>query len=305
MYNKEQKLRYFDDRKTKIQIETQQVVVPYFEAIAPYEEKYGKDCSNFTVTEIAEFYSMLMTHSLSRLITMNSQFSVYTSWCMLQNTVVDNQNHFAEMSPETLMKYVNTGFRDSLFITREQLLKTFNEIPNVSDCFLSLAIFEGLGGQKYSDFYNLKLENFDGNIVSVNKRKLEVSDKLVELAEESSETYVKYSSEGVLKKGYKATDDGVIKRGVNAGLPSISANQRTIFMRLYNLEEEFGKAFGYNALRNSGRISLLNKLIKEDGSKNARETYEKHRKEIEYRYGKLGTRVVYWLQENAQYILSA
>ena len=66
------------------------------------------------------------------------------------------------------------------------------------------------------------------------------------------------------------------------------------------LESTYGKAYGYVALKNSGRIDMIKHFMKKDGSTDIRETYEKHKDEIENRYGKL-QRIKRWVAEYKEF----
>ena len=301
-YNEALKERYLTYRESQ-NLQIRRAMRPIFTYTKPFEERWEKDCSCFTRAEIGEMYSTLIAHSWASLIQMTSQLAIYTTWCMSQNLVTDNQNHYSELSKEDLKQYISSALKDSLVLSRKDLEEIIKDFPNVSDQFLAIAIFEGWGGLEFSDFYQMSMDNFDfkENILTSNGRTMETSSLLRDLAEASSEEYDKYSHEGMLKRGYKKDDVSIIKDASNAGESSIARNQRKIYMRLYALEEEYGKALGYNALRNSGRIDLVNKFLKEDKSNNVKKTYILHQEAINTRYGDLGTRLYLWLDENAKY----
>ena len=81
MYNKEHKERFIAERDNKSYLECQ------FKKVSFMEFELNKDVSNFTFYEIIEYYKLLNTCSLEYLRVLNSQFSLYTQWCLQQNLV--------------------------------------------------------------------------------------------------------------------------------------------------------------------------------------------------------------------------
>lgn len=294
-YNHAQKERFFIERETTY-IKIRLIMRTFFNMTKEYEEKLGKDCSCFTTKEILNMYSAYTTRSWEYLLNFNSQLKIYTAWCIKESLVPDNQNHYEEIDKNDLFNCLNLGLKKNMILTRKELEKNISHIPNVSDQFLCLALFEGIGGVGFIDFYELKKSNFHDNIVEVNGRKLEVSSMLFERAMESADEYRKFSMEKVLRTGYRTDDISIIKDSCNANTDSIERNTRKIQRRIAALESSYGKSFGYVALKNSGRIDLIKRLMQQDKSSDVRETYEKHKEEIEYRYGKL-QRIYRWVDE--------
>lgn len=294
-FNHEQKERFFVEREASY-VKIRLIMRTFFNSTKEYEENYGKDCSCFTTSEILNMFSSFATRSWEYLINFNSQLKIYTAWCIKQNLVPDNQNHYEEIDKNDLYQCLNLGLKENMIISRKELEKTIMQMPNVSDQFLCLALFEGIGGVGFKDFYKLDMSSFDGTLIKLNKRELEVSKLLVNKALESVDEYQKYNIEGPLRTGYRTDDPSIIKDSSNAMTDSDDRNSRKIQRRIANLEDAYGKAFGYVGLKNSGRIDMLQRLMKEDGSSDVRETYDKHKDEIELRYGKL-QRIYRWIDE--------
>ena len=298
LYNASQKERYFATRENDYQM-IRSIGKVFFSAASEYENKLNKDCSNFTVKEILNMYSAYASRSWEHLLNFNSQLKIYTAWCLKENLVADNQNHYAEIDKDEMYKCLNLGLKDEMFITRKELEKAIktDKIPNVSDQFLCLAFFEGLGGLGYKDFINLMPNQFHDGKVFLSDRELEVSELLTEKAIEAADTYDKYSYEGVLRVGYKKEDPSIVKDSANVFTPlTPERNLKKMHRRITRIEGLMGKAYGYVSLKNSGRVYMLQELMKRDKSDDIRETYNRHKDEIEYRYGKL-QRVSRWIEE--------
>lgn len=294
-YNHEQKERYISEREIsyrKIRLITR----TFFNITKEFEEELGKDCSNFTTKEILNMYNFCATRSWEFLLNFNSQLRIYTAWCLRESLVKDNQNHYDELDKHDMYNCLNLGLKKKMVLTRKEVEKELAQIPNVSDQFLVLAFFEGVGGPSYSDFYELGMSQFEGNKLILNGRELEVSNLLIERARESSEEYQKYNLDGQLRTGYRKDDPYIVKDSTNASTDSLVRNMRKIQRRIASLEHNYGKEFGAVGLRNSGRIDMLKHLMAKDGSNDVRATYEKHKDEIEIRYGKL-QRIYRWVDE--------
>ena len=96
MFNAEYKERFIIEKNNE-SIIPKGYLEHQFKRVAEMENKLNKDVSNFTYYDIIEYYKMLNTHSIEYLAVLNSQFSLYTQWCLQQNLVNDGQNHFLEM----------------------------------------------------------------------------------------------------------------------------------------------------------------------------------------------------------------
>ena len=84
LHNEEIKLRYISERNKEVIISSNYLECQ-FNKTSKMEEELCKDVSNFTVYEITEYYKMLNASSFDTLFVMNSQFSMYTQWCLQKN----------------------------------------------------------------------------------------------------------------------------------------------------------------------------------------------------------------------------
>ena len=303
-YNNQTKQRFLDERERSY-ADIRKIMRPYFNITKNYEEKFDRDCSAFTRMEILDMYASMGTRSWERLLNMNSQLKYYASWSIREGLVPDNQNHYEELDKKDLYSCINIGLKQQLVITREKLEGNLNSFNNISDAFLVLAVFEGIDGPNHSDFFDLTTEQFkDGKVYLPNNRVITVSNKLTELARESSEEYTFYRVGGSERK-YKENDPRIIKDVNNSGeIISPEQNQQKIYRKLARVGREYGKAYSFVGLKNSGRLDMLQRLMKEDDSTDPRETYNKHEKEFTERYGEL-QRIYRWLEEYKPYLESS
>lgn len=265
MYNEEFKTNYIKETEFRNNSASTNIDL-LFRRIAPYEEKIGHDLYDFSIVEIIDYYKSLCTSSLESLMIMNNQYKLYTAYALKDGLVKDNQNHYEEIDNSVLNSCVNLGLLNAKMISREKLLSYLNssDIENVSDKFLALALFEGICGKGCCELIDLTLDDFNGNIVTLKTgRQLEVSDKLVELAKESADTFEYYDvNYARSNKKYYEGDDRIIKRMANSTSEDPLRLQRAIGRRLDRLiDRTMCQAFEPRALLDSGRIEMAGKLV--------------------------------------------
>lgn len=196
-----------------------------FTKVAPFEVELKKDICEFTISEIERMYLRINSSVIEVLTNMNSQLLIYTDWC-INNKNIDNNNCFKLFNVNRLRGFVN---KDKLYhgiVMRDELLSFCWSLPNRSDAFTLLAIFEGVKGRALSEILNLSVSDFYDNHVVVNglgrdsdetrTRILKVSDELVNFAKMADKEQVYYS---YCQRNCKVNlvDQGrIIKNKVNA-----------------------------------------------------------------------------------------
>ena len=284
MYNPERKQQYL----LEVEQGNLATITAYFKACEPIEEALDKDISCFNAKEIVGYYKSLSTASRLYLSTINSQLSLYTSWCQNNDFLPDRQNHFNEITLDMLEECVNSALITQQYITRERLLQIINEnqFVNVSTNFLILAIFEGIGGKNYSEITNLYPEDFSGDeIVLSEYRHFPISKELKKLAIASANEYIFYQVNDGLgrqrkfdlndKRCYKLLEKNKV----------INRDHILITLRLKRISNLFGYKFLQgHLLKESGRIHLIKQLMKESGD-SVEECIRKNKDMLEMRYG--------------------
>lgn len=267
MYNQELKERY---RKEK---ESYTTVSAYyfsslFKRIEPFEEQLNKDASNFTTYEIINMYKTLAIMSLDTIITMNSNLSMYTQWCIQENLVNDYQNHYLEMTRDMLASFVNKLAMDKKVVSRKQILDWCQQLPNPSDSFCLLGLFEGIRGGGYLELAFAKMEDFhDNTFTAYNGREIKVSTTLIEYAKLSDETLEYQSISQNMTKEVSLIDNGrVIKDYPNVrrseSLPVLRRRTQSRLARIFDYVGILEYMNG-NDIRMSGVIEMINSRCEE------------------------------------------
>ena len=266
IYNKDIKERYIKE-KNEITILPDSYLERLFKKTEIFETKLNKDVSNFTFYEIEEMYKTWSMNSLASLQVINSHLSMYTQWCLQQSLVLDSQNHYLEFTKDKMVEYINLIVAKKKFITRLQLIEMISQLPNASDEFLLLALFEGISGKEYCELTNLKKTDFNGNEVTLcTGRKIKISNVLLNLAEEAGNTYEYYpvNSDKREKFPFDLSDEKIIKDYYNAEESTSDFQMgRRIYRKLRRIFAFLGIEYmSANALVESGKVHFINERCK-------------------------------------------
>ena len=265
MYNSEFKERYLnenEERNASLKLNVDLL----FRRIEDTESRLEKDLYNFSVKEILNYYKSLCTPSLESLMVMNNQYKLYTAYALNNGLVSDNQNHYDEIDVVQLNQCVNMALAQDKVITEKELLDIIKTdiIENVSEKFMCLALFEGICGKECVELTSLRYEDFDRTSKTValcTGRVVEVSELLIDLAEESSKEYEYNTSTNGKCRSYHLDDPRCIKRLANSISDEPIRRQKTIRRRLDKIKSATGcNAFGIGSLQESGRLEMVRKL---------------------------------------------
>ena len=267
MYNQELKERYRKEKESYTTVSTY-YFSSLFKRIEPFEEQLNKDASNFTTYEIINMYKTLAIMSLDTIITMNSNLSMYTQWCIQENLVNDYQNHYLEMTRDMLASFVNKLAMDKKVVSRKQILDWCQQLPNPSDSFCLLGLFEGIRGGGYLELAFAKMEDFhDNTFTAYNGREIKVSTTLIEYAKLSDETLEYQSISQNMTKEVSLIDNGrVIKDYPNVrrseSLPVLRRRTQSRLARIFDYVGILEYMNG-NDIRMSGVIEMINSRCEE------------------------------------------
>ena len=272
MFNEEIKRKYIEDNKDRnLNLERQCTIL--FNRCEPIEVKLNKDICTFSTTEIIECLKSFNSVSLESLMNARSQYKIYTDWCIVRHILVkDYQNHFKEINDEMLRQCLNDFLKNKSIVTRDYIInKCENDLLNPAERFILLGLFEGIGSGKisYKDFEGLTMECFneDTGKLQIGERLISYSQKLYEYAKAASETYetVVYDKNGNKRDVKLRQDDRIVKPGANA---SICNYKQIINKKLTKIKQELDNpAITIQSLNESGRIEMINKLMKGGKSK--------------------------------------
>ena len=306
MYNKERKLTYIDETKEDKKT-YEQVMKATFDNTSKMECELDKDISTFTQEEIIEFYKSLNTTSLERLLVVDNNIKRYAKWCVEKGINDNSDYHYSSIDINVIKTCTNERAN---IISREDLIKEISILPNVSDRFLCLALFEGISGTGYNELIGLKMDAFEkqgekyGYVVHLPNRDLGVSEYLVDLAKESATTDRLYMyAEGLsfVTREYQKSDN-IIKYVAQSFSESDRAKTIRVQNKLLRIQQYLGNpAISKIGLMESGRVDMVRNLAAQDGQKSFELVIKNHDDEITQRYGKIRVRQR-WVDQYRKYL---
>lgn len=277
------------------------IMTNYFDRAEETERRLNKDLAQFTSAEIISMYKSFLTPSFNMLVIINNQFLNYTTWYKKEIGIGDNQNHYIEIRDDILMNCVSYTAQRSSIMKREEFLDMIKEFQNPYESFLYLALFEGLGGERMSDFYDLSMKDFDRRklIVRLPKRTLTISKELYHYAEESANEYIIYNimGEPTRRGRLLETDNRIIKCSSSSGFETEKSERAGIVYRMLRKTKRYDfvpESLNATNIIESGRVNMINEFIDKKGFEGADLVIKAEREEIEARYGHIPS-VPKWL----------
>lgn len=299
-YNSELKIQYIEEKSKEVIISNNYLECQ-FNKTCKFEEELNKDLSNFTVYEIVEYYKMLNISSFDTLFVMNSQFSMYTQWCLQKSLVKDNQNHFLEMTLEHLKDCLNKALVNMKIVTRKTILNWTDQLPNPKDQFVLLGLFEGLKGKDFCELSKLRPENIKGNIATLcTGREIKLSDRLLKIISDCIVEDKYYSISGNGTKVMPLVDKGFVIKDYPNARGDVSDFQlgRKIYNSITRILNYFDvlNFMTANSIAESGKLHMIKERAKELSLSCKDYIYSKHIEEVEKKFNSKIVRSIFWLK---------
>lgn len=297
MYNNEIKTMYLDSRIDEITDRTKVNILNTFAKTEAFEKIYDRDASCWNVDEILTFYKSLGTSSENFIISINSYLRLYTMYCIVNNLVDDNQNHYDEITREMIIACVNKTKLDNSIITRKQLLSIISKISNPCDRFLLLGTFEGISGYQMEDMLHASINDIDGNTMKLHSGKIiEISDELKQLAYLSAGIYEYITTNTRIQtcKLTGTTDQIIKEKSIYRECGSKERRFQQVMRNLKIENSEIPKTLTLKKIYINGMIDFINRKSREKGisAKQYLKT-KKYREEFELQYKPIDSAVTF------------
>lgn len=295
MYNENDKKRFIEEREKEVDTNIKAKLLNVFNKSELYESLIGKDLYNFSTYEIIDFYKSINVASLEYLGVINSHLKIYAQWANSQNLVSDCQNHFLELKDDVLASCLNNYKNDLSIINKKQIDELINRVANPRDAFCMLCLFEGMKGNNYSEILELKISDFDNDIISFGDKKVKPSIQLKRLANKAEEERKYYAVSKLENKPVNLIySKYIVKDFPNAKSFDLFSKGRRLYKALIRNFEALGfSKIKPNDLYESGRIHMIKKLMQENNIGFEEFLYSDLYKEVEQTYGKIQSKPKY------------
>ena len=302
MFNESVKLDYIQYNPNN-NLNFERVMTNYFNRAEESELRYGKDLGSFTSAEIMGMYKSFCTPSLSMLVVINNQFLNYANWYLKKVNRGDNQNHYREMRDDILLRCVFRTPYSSNILTRDELMSLIKDFANPYEQFLYLALFEGVKGEQMSDFFDLRVSDFDSKkkTLQLPGREIEIVPELIHYAEESADEYIIYNINGEpTRRGrFLEEDDRIIKCSKSVGFETDKEERTRIVYRMMRKTKRYDfvpRVLSITSLMESGRVDWITQRL--NGS--VEDTIRNNKTELENKYGVIPS-IPKWLLKYESY----
>lgn len=292
MYNDELKNTYITE-KTKTATVDKFYLPNLFKRCEPFETELNKDVCNFTTKEIENMYKTLDYKGFETIVVTNSALSLYTNWCLSQGVSKDSQNHFLEFDRPRLSMLINKAYKNARVVSRETISDWCRQLPNPSDAFVLMGLFEGISGKDYTEFTHLMIDDVDIERSTIllpgRKEPVVFSKELCRYAIESANEKWYYSiSEEMKRKVEFKESRNVIKEYCNSDSSQSDYQKgRRIYSKLIRILNFLGvkNQINASAIVNSGIVDLIKRESKRMKI-SPTEYINNYLSEISYRYPK-------------------
>ena len=297
-YNEDLKNRYLEEKSKHIV--TSNYIDVQFRKSAEMEYELDKDISNWTIYEITEYYKLLNITSFEILMCLNSIFAQYCQFCLENNLVRDNQNHFLECTREILANCINKAILDKKIIVKETVLKWVDELPNPKDQFILLSLFEFGKSKDFRDIVNARLQDLDekNKRLKLLDRRVRVSSKLIGIIYDCKKESNYYSISGKGSKVMPLADYGFIVKSYPNQNINLSDFQkgRNIYIACQRMFDYLGVGsyMSPNSVVESGKLHMIKERAGKLGITPMQYLYSEYIKEVEMQFGCTITRSIYY-----------
>ena len=239
-----------------------------------FEQKFQKPFYQFTIDEILEMYKS--THAISDRSLQNTNLTLkHASRWMADQKGLDVKIPYEEITKELILSCVDTKRKESLILTKDELVEIRNELLNWTDKAILFLLFEGVGGHMLKE-----LMFMDWNQVS--RRDLKIyfrSGKMIDITEGEYELLKRaFQEEELISFGTTSRVSRVKSLGIyKARFNSLSDNDditdasdverryRFCQRRLMLISKDLGINITSGSIQESGFLHYIKEGIQQSG----------------------------------------
>lgn len=171
MFNETQKETFIKEYlKSKVVAQTSLYAV--FRKTEPFEEKFNKDASQFTRKEILDMFAQFKAKSVNSLLN-------YAIILKHYSRLICGNNEYESIIKADIVDLIDKS--GNILLSREELDDIEAQLLNWSDKAIVELLWEGVSGKNMLDIYSVSEECIQGNMLCVNGKEFQMTDKLKEL----------------------------------------------------------------------------------------------------------------------------
>lgn len=313
--NNELKDEYISTRESKNTYSN--IIKLAFKKSEDIEEEKQKDVCMFNTKEIIELYEHFDISSFDHLSNIHSQLSSYANWCYKTGRKLFpkelseyKKNCYPNIHSDDLHSIIGNKEAEKI-LTREEVLDIAKSLPNPSDAFILLCLFEGIHGKDYSEIREIMWEDFDGQTLHICPGRIEqlYTDTIIPQPRtvQVSQELIHYAQLSRFKLDYTplidswritdlADENFIIKRTEKARncnkQPKLT--RRVVEMLSYNGNKNISAI----DIRNSGKVYFINKRCEELGISGKDYLFSDYYKEVCEKFNDNIQRQTFWNKYN-------
>ena len=157
MYENDKKEGFIKDY-LRSRVVAQTSLYSLFRKVESYEEKLGKDCSQFTEEEILKMYKEFEARSYHVLLNYNVILKAYCAW-MKHYHSLNNNIAYENITTDMIRPLIPDDAKKVL--SREEVIEMEDQLYNWTDKAIVEALFEGLSGNSMRDLTGVELHMID------------------------------------------------------------------------------------------------------------------------------------------------
>lgn len=171
MFNETQKEAFIKEYlKSKVVAKTSLYAV--FKKTEPFEKRFGKDASQFTREEILNMFAQFKAKSINSLLN-------YAIILKHYSRLICGDNEYESIAKADVVDLIDKS--GNILLSREELDDIEAQLLNWSDKAIVELLWEGVSGKNMFDIYSVSEECIQLDMLCVNGKEFQMTDKLKEL----------------------------------------------------------------------------------------------------------------------------
>ena len=239
-----------------------------------FEQKFQKPFYEFTIDEVLEMYKS--THAISDRSLQNTNLTLkHASRWMADKRGIDVKSPYEEITKELILSCVDTKRKESLILTKDELVEIQNDLLNWTDKAILFLLFEGVGGHMLKELMfmdwdqvsrkDLKIYFRSGKMLDITESQYELlkrefqEEELISFGTTSRVSRVK--SLGV----YKARFNSLSDNDDITDASDVERRYRFCQRRLMLISKDLGINITSGSIQESGFLYYIKEGIQQSG----------------------------------------